>query len=362
MKFSPRSLLLRVVVAALLGAGTASALHYSKVYPPGVERSPTTRRISRRTLPQRQVIAPEGVLFLSERMALTRSSGIIAIVPGTAVRVLSRTGNTVHVTDGNVNFDVSEDKLTNDVNRAAILSGRDLATEEALARQMVNPNDEFRTTAGKVYKNATVNRVEPDGIIVVTDSGISKVYFTELPPDVRERFHYDPDAAVAYSATQAANQQALQKQQEELKRKLAEQNRQYWASRTAPAKSQSGPATVPAGAGAGEPVKVIAHGSRVDINKHLVFGRVTVVDFYADWCGPCRQVSPHLEQMANTDPEVAVRKIDIIDWKSPVALQYNLHHVPQINIYNRRGALVGTVVGVDLEQIQRYVAQAKASG
>jgi hypothetical protein len=39
--------------------------------------------------------------------------------------------------------------------------------------------DDFRTINGKEYKNATVSRVEPDGIVVKTKSGIPKVYFTE---------------------------------------------------------------------------------------------------------------------------------------------------------------------------------------
>jgi hypothetical protein len=50
--------------------------------------------------------------------------------------------------------------------------------------------DDFKTIGGKEYKNATVSRVEADGIIIRTKGGISKVYFTELPNDVQERFHY----------------------------------------------------------------------------------------------------------------------------------------------------------------------------
>lgn len=75
--------------------------------------------------------------------------------------------------------------------------------------------DDFKTNAGKEYKDATVTRVEPDGIVVKTKSGITKVYFTELPSDVQERFHYDPQKATAYSAEQSANYAAHQKQQEE---------------------------------------------------------------------------------------------------------------------------------------------------
>ncbi len=41
-------------------------------------------------------------------------------------------------------------------------------------------SEDFKTNDGKEYKNATVKRVEPDGIIVKTNSGISKLYFTEL--------------------------------------------------------------------------------------------------------------------------------------------------------------------------------------
>src|SRR4051795_8734300 len=51
-------------------------------------------------------------------------------------------------------------------------------------------SEDFKTTNGKVYKNATVSRVEADGIELKTKTGISKVYFTELPQDVQERFHW----------------------------------------------------------------------------------------------------------------------------------------------------------------------------
>jgi hypothetical protein len=40
--------------------------------------------------------------------------------------------------------------------------------------------EDFKTIDGKEYKNVTVSRVEPDGIVLISKSGISKVYFTEL--------------------------------------------------------------------------------------------------------------------------------------------------------------------------------------
>jgi len=50
--------------------------------------------------------------------------------------------------------------------------------------------DDFKTSDGKIYKDATISHVEADGIVIKTKTGISKIYFVELPKDVQERFHY----------------------------------------------------------------------------------------------------------------------------------------------------------------------------
>jgi hypothetical protein len=82
--------------------------------------------------------------------------------------------------------------------------------------------EDLKTINGKEYRDATISRVEPDGIVVKTKSGIAKVYFTELPKDVQERFHYDSERATSYSSEQAANYAAYQKQQEEARRQQAD--------------------------------------------------------------------------------------------------------------------------------------------
>jgi chromosome segregation ATPase len=83
-------------------------------------------------------------------------------------------------------------------------------------------SDDFKTLNGKEFKDATITRVEPDGIVVKTKSGMSKVYFAELPKEVQERFHYDPQKASAYSAEEAANYAAYQDQQAEAQRQREE--------------------------------------------------------------------------------------------------------------------------------------------
>jgi hypothetical protein len=78
--------------------------------------------------------------------------------------------------------------------------------------------DDFKTINGKEYKDASVSRVEPDGIVLKTKSGISKVFFTELPKEVQERFHYNPANATAFNA---AAQVAIAKSNEKVQQEAA---------------------------------------------------------------------------------------------------------------------------------------------
>jgi len=76
--------------------------------------------------------------------------------------------------------------------------------------------DDFKTVNGKEYKNARVSRIEPDGVVLITKVGISKVYFVELPKEVQQRFHYDPIRAAGFNvAVQATVAQSNANAQQE---------------------------------------------------------------------------------------------------------------------------------------------------
>ena len=62
--------------------------------------------------------------------------------------------------------------------------------------------DDFKTIDGKIYKDATISHVEADGIVIKTKTGISKIYFVELPKDVQERFHYGSATPAGKAVTQ----------------------------------------------------------------------------------------------------------------------------------------------------------------
>ena len=62
--------------------------------------------------------------------------------------------------------------------------------------------EDFKTVSGKIYKDATISHVEADGIVLRTKTGISKVYFVELPKDVQERFHHGSATPTGKAVTQ----------------------------------------------------------------------------------------------------------------------------------------------------------------
>jgi hypothetical protein len=81
--------------------------------------------------------------------------------------------------------------------------------------------DDFKTVNGKEYKNVTVSRVEPDGILVKSKSGITKLYFSELPKEVQERFHYNSGQAADFAGAPqaaAAQQNAAAREKEQQQR------------------------------------------------------------------------------------------------------------------------------------------------
>jgi len=84
--------------------------------------------------------------------------------------------------------------------------------------------DDFKTIKGKDYKNATVVRVEADGIVVRTKGGISKLYFVELPEDVQARFGHDPAKIEAEAtAARAAQEKRIEEQKAAEHQRIEEQ-------------------------------------------------------------------------------------------------------------------------------------------
>ena len=85
---------------------------------------------------------------------------------------------------------------------------------------------------------------------------------------------------------------------------------------------------------------------------------VTLVDFHAEWCGPCRMLAPVLEQVAkDVKGKAKVAKIDI-DKEQKTASQYNITSVPTIILF-KDGREVNRLVGLrNADAIKQFVLAA----
>jgi thiol-disulfide isomerase/thioredoxin len=96
-----------------------------------------------------------------------------------------------------------------------------------------------------------------------------------------------------------------------------------------------------------------------DLSLVLAKGKVTVVDFSAAWCGPCRDLDKHMVKVLTAYPSVAYRKLDVGDWDTPLAQRYlkNVSQLPYAIIYDAQGIKVEEVVGLDLAKLDGAIAR-----
>ena len=72
-------------------------------------------------------------------------------------------------------------------------------------------------------------------------------------------------------------------------------------------------------------------------------GKTVLLDFYADWCGPCRRVSPLVERLAEEHPEYAVGKVNVDD-EQELAAQFGVMSIPMLAVI-KDGKLAAKNVG-----------------
>lgn len=107
-----------------------------------------------------------------------------------------------------------------------------------------------------------------------------------------------------------------------------------------------------------------------NFGEHVTTDGITVVDFWAEWCGPCRQFGPIFEEASTRHPDITFGKVDT-EAQRELAAQANITSIPTLMVfrdgvllYNRPGALPGaaleelvaTVRALDMDAIRAEIA------
>jgi thioredoxin 1 len=89
-------------------------------------------------------------------------------------------------------------------------------------------------------------------------------------------------------------------------------------------------------------VKVIDN-SNFD-SEVMASNKTCLIDFYATWCGPCKIMSPIIDEIAQENPDVMVGKVDV-DEAGELAMQFGIMSIPTIIVF-KNGEIAETFVGV----------------
>ena len=106
---------------------------------------------------------------------------------------------------------------------------------------------------------------------------------------------------------------------------------------------------------AGLDIAAASHGEAFELADHLPAGKITLFDYYADWCGPCHLLTPKLERLLLKYDNLALRTVDISSWESEAAQQANLPGLPYVRIYGPQGKLLGSVQGNQIQEVEEVI-------
>lgn len=111
--------------------------------------------------------------------------------------------------------------------------------------------------------------------------------------------------------------------------------------------------------------------TKEDFDQTIQDNETVIVDFWAEWCGPCRSFAPVFEAVSEKHEDIVFAKVDT-DAEQELAMQFGIRSIPtlmvfrdQIILYSQPGALpgnifedlVGQVKEIDMDDVRAQIAE-----
>lgn len=84
-----------------------------------------------------------------------------------------------------------------------------------------------------------------------------------------------------------------------------------------------------------------------EFNQKKATGKV-LVDFYADWCGPCKMMEPIIEQVANENSDLTILEVNV-DEQQDLATEFEIMSIPTLILF-KDGKMVNKAIGLQPKQ------------
>ncbi len=113
-----------------------------------------------------------------------------------------------------------------------------------------------------------------------------------------------------------------------------------------------------------------------DFNETLDNNEIVIIDFWAEWCGPCKMFAPIFEKVAENNPDITFAKVNTEEQQA-LAAQYGIHSIPTLMVVRDGiillnqggmlpeeafGKLIDHVKGLDMDQIRAEMAKDEENG